>query len=330
MVRVAINGFGRMGRIFFRQAYQDKEIQIVAINSNVPDPHKAAYLLQHDSVYGRFKNQVTYDEKDLYVDGKTYPYSNSGDPSTLAWKEHKVDVVLEATGAFRDVDKAKKHIEIGAKKVLITAPGKGEMPTIVWGINEKIYDRAKHNIISAASCTTNCLVPVAYVLQKEFGIRRGFMTTVHAYTGSQNLVDGSNKDMIEGRAAAINVVPTSTGAATAVGLVMPELKGKLDGMAFRVPTPTGSVVDLVAELDKDITKEKLNETFKHYAQGSLKNILAVSDWPLVSSDCVGDFHSSIVDLSSTMVLQKNLVKVVAFYDNEWGYVARLVDLIKYL
>ncbi|MBI3660431.1 type I glyceraldehyde-3-phosphate dehydrogenase [Candidatus Acetothermia bacterium] len=330
MVRVAINGFGRMGRIFFRQAYKDPQIQIVALNSNVPDPHKAAYLLQHDSIYGRFPGHVTYDENNLFIDGQPFPYTNLPDPTTLPWKKHNVDVVLEATGAFRDLDKAKQHLTAGTKKILITAPSWSEMPTIVFGINEKIYDRAKHNVVSAASCTTNCLVPVAYVLHKEFGIRKGFMTTVHSYTASQNLVDGSNKDMIEGRAAAINVVPTSTGAAAAIGLVMPELKGKLDGMAFRVPTPTGSVVDLVAELEKEVTKEQLNETFRNYAKGPLKNIMAVSEWPLVSSDCVGDSHSSIVDLSSTMVLQKNLVKIIAFYDNEWGYVARLVDLIKYL
>ncbi len=330
MVRVAINGFGRMGRLFFRQAYQDPNIQIVAINSNVPQPEKAAYLLQYDSIYGRFKEQVGYHEQNLVVDGKTYPYSNFSDPALLPWKKHGAEVVLEGTGVLKDAEKAKKHLDAGAKKVLITAPGKGEMPTIVWGINEKIYDRARHPIVSAASCTTNCLVPVAYVLHKEFGIRKGFMTTVHAYTASQNLVDGSNKDIIEGRAAAINIVPTSTGAASAIGLVMPELKGKLDGMAFRVPTPTGSVVDLVAELDKDVTKEQLNETFRNYAKGSLKNILAVSEWPLASSDCIGDSHSAVVDASSTMVLQKNLAKVVAFYDNEWGYVARLVDLIKHL
>jgi glyceraldehyde 3-phosphate dehydrogenase len=330
MVRVAINGFGRMGRLFFRQTHKNPEIQVVAINSNVPESHKAAYLLQHDSVYGRFAGQVSYDEKNLFVDGKAFSYTNSGDISVLSWKKHNVDVVLEATGAFRDLEKAKKHLEVGAKKVLITAPAKGEIPAIVWGINEKIYDPLKHHVVSAASCTTNCLVPVAYVLQREFGIRRGFMATVHAYTASQNLVDGSNKDMVEGRAAAINVVPTSTGAAMAIGLVMPELRGKLDGMAFRVPAPTGSVVDLVAELEKEVTKEALNEAFRNYARGSLKNILSISDWPLVSSDCVGDSHSSIVDLSSTMVLQKNFVKVVAFYDNEWGYVARLVDLIKHL
>lgn len=330
MIRVALNGFGRTARACFRLALQDPQLEIVAINVRSQTPEQAAYLCKYDSVYGRFDGTVGFGEDFISVDDKKIRLLQIADPAQLPWRELKVDVAVEATGLFRDAAKAGKHLQAGAKKVLITALAKGDIPTIVWGVNEKIYDRAKHAIVSAASCTTNCLVPLAYVLQREFGIKKGSMTTVHAYTASQNLVDGSNKEMVEGRAAAINIIPTTTGAASAIGLVIPELNGKLDGMAFRVPVATGSVTDLVAELEKSVTVEQINETFKRYAMGSMKQILGVSAWPLVSSDCVGDPRSAIVDLTSTKVIEKDLVKVVAFYDNEWGYSARLIDLAKYL
>lgn len=330
MIRVALNGFGRTARTFFRIAQKDPQIEIVAINVRSQTPEQAAYLCKYDSVYGRFDGTVHFGEDFISVNGKNIRLLQIEDPAKLPWRELKVDVVLEATGVFRDAQKAGKHLQAGAKRVLITAPAKGDLPTIVWRVNEKIYDRARHTIVSAASCTTNCLAPIAYILHKEFGIKRGLMTTVHAYTASQNLVDGSNKDMVEGRAAAINIIPTTTGAASAIGVVIPELNGKLDGMAFRVPVATGSVTDLVAELEKSVTVEQINETFKRYANGPMKEILGVSEWPLVSSDCIGDPRSAIVDLSSTKVIEKSLVKVVAFYDNEWGYSARLADLVKYL
>ncbi len=330
MIRVALNGFGRTARTFFRIAQKDPQIEIVAINVRSQTPEQAAYLCKYDSVYGRFDGTVNFGEDFISVNGKNIRLLQIEDPAKLPWRELKVDVVLEATGVFRDAQKAGKHLQAGAKRVLITAPAKGDLPTIVWRVNEKIYDRARHTIVSAASCTTNCLAPIAYILHKEFGIKRGLMTTVHAYTASQNVVDGSNKDMVEGRAAAINIIPTTTGAASAIGVVIPELNGKLDGMAFRVPVATGSVTDLVAELEKSVTVEQINETFKRYANGPMKEILGVSEWPLVSSDCIGDPRSAIVDLSSTKVIEKSLVKVVAFYDNEWGYSARLADLVKYL
>jgi glyceraldehyde 3-phosphate dehydrogenase len=311
-------------------AQKDHQIEVVAINVRSQTPQQAAYLCKYDSVYGRFDGTVDFGEDCIAVNGKKIRLFQIEDPAKLSWGGLKVDVVVEATGVFRDAQKAGKHLQAGARRVLITAPAKGEIPTIVWGVNEKIYDKTKHALVSAASCTTNCLAPVAYILHKEFGIKKGLMTTVHAYTGSQNLVDGSNKDMVEGRAAAINIIPTTTGAASAIGLVIPELNGKLDGMAFRVPVATGSVTDLVAELEKAVTVEQINETFKRYANGSMKAILGVSEWPLVSSDCVGDSRSAIVDLTSTKVIEKNMAKVVAFYDNEWGYSARLVDLVKYL
>lgn len=330
MIRVALNGFGRTARTFFRIAQKDPQIEIVAINVRSQTPEQAAYLCKYDSVYGRFDGTVNFGEDFISVNGKNIRLLQIEDPAKLPWRELQVDVVLEATGVFRDAQKAGKHLQAGAKRVLITAPAKGDLPTIVWRVNEKIYDRARHTIVSAASCTTNCLAPIAYILHKEFGIKKGLMTTVHAYTASQNLVDGSNKDMVEGRAAAINIIPTTTGAASAIGVVIPELNGKLDGMAFRVPVATGSVTDLVAELEKSVTVEQINETFKRYANGPMKEILGVSEWPLVSSDCIGDPRSAIVDLSSTKVIEKSLVKVVAFYDNEWGYSARLADLVKYL
>ncbi len=330
MIHVALNGFGRTARTFFRIAQKDPQIEIVAINVRSQTPEQAAYLCKYDSVYGRFDGSVSFGEDSIAVNGKKIQLLQLEDPAQLPWRGLQVDVAVEATGAFRDAHKAAKHLQAGAKRVLITAPAKGDIPTIVWGVNERIYDKSKHAIVSAASCTTNCLAPVAYILHQEFGIKKGLMTTVHAYTGSQNLVDGSNEDIVEGRAAAINIIPTTTGAASAIGLVIPELNGRLDGMAFRVPVATGSVTDLVAELEKPVTVEQINETFTRYANGPMKHILAVSPWPLVSSDCVGDPRSAIVDLSSTKVLAPSLVKVVAFYDNEWGYSARLVDLVKYL
>ncbi len=330
MVRVAINGFGRIGRLFYRAAHCDNNIEIVAINDVKLDPKSAAYLLKYDSVYGRFPGEVSFNKQALCVDGAEHLLFKEPDPTKLPWEKLKVDVVVESTGVFTQAEKAALHLKAGARKVLITAPAKGDVPTIVWGVNERVYNKNKHDIVSAASCTTNCLAPVAYILHKEFGIEKGLMTTAHAYTMSQNLVDGANKEMIEGRAAAINIVPTSTGAAVAVTKVLPELEGRLHGIALRVPTSTGSVTDLVALLKTTVTVERLNEAFKRYANGSMKKILSVSEWPLVSSDCIGDPHSAIVDLSSTYVIGGNLVKVIAFYDNEFGYANRLADLVKYL
>lgn len=330
MVRIAFNGFGRTARAALRVALKDPQIEIVALNVRSQSPKQAAYLCKYDSVYGRLDSDVGFGEDFVAVAGKKIRYFNITDPAQLPWKDLKIDLVIEATGVLRSREKAKAHLQAGAKKVLITAPAKGDVPTIVWGVNEKIYDGSKDSIVSAASCTTNCLAPVAYVLHQEFGIVKGLMTTVHAYTASQNLVDGSNEELAGGRAAALNIVPTTTGAASAIGLVIPELNGKLDGMAFRVPIATGSVLDLVVELRQDVTTAQIGERFKRYAEGPMKQILGVSAWPLVSSDCVGDPRSAIVDLGSTKVIAQRLAKVVAFYDNEWGYSARLIDLAKYL
>lgn len=330
MVRIAINGFGRIGRLFYRAAHGDKNIEIMAINDVKLDPKSAAYLLKYDSVYGRFPGEVSFNEQALCVDGAEQLMLKETDPAKLPWEKLKIDVVVESSGVFTQAEKAALHLKAGARKVLISAPAKGDVPTIVWGVNEHVYNKNKHHIVSAASCTTNCLAPLAYILHKEFGIEKGLMTTAHAYTASQSLVDSANKEMIEGRAAAVNIVPTSTGAAVAVTKVLPELEGRLHGIALRVPTSTGSVTDLVALLKTTVTVAQLNETFKRYANGPMKQILSVSGWPLVSSDCIGDSHSAIIDLSSTYVIGGNLVKVLAFYDNEFGYANRLVDLVKYL
>jgi glyceraldehyde 3-phosphate dehydrogenase len=331
MKRVAINGFGRIGRAFFRIAASKGDLEVVAINDVALKSDQAAYLLQYDSVYRRFESEVGYDDKSLIIGDKRISLLAERDPAALPWKESEIDVVIESTGIFRTAEKAGMHLEAGAKKVIISAPAKGAVPTFVFGVNHEKYDAERDNIISAASCTTNCLSPIAKILNDEFGIEKALMTTVHAYTADQRLVDtGHPEEWARGRGAAQNIVPTTTGAAVAVALVLPELKGKLDGMALRVPTATGSVTDLSAVLEKSVTVEEVNDALRKYASGSMQSILKVSEVPLVSSDCVGDPSSAIVNLPSTSVLADNFVKVLAYYDNEWGYTNRLVDLTSYV
>lgn len=333
MKRVAINGFGRIGRAFMRIAHGNPDLEVVAVNDVALKADLAAYLLLYDSIYGRFPGeQVSHTEKGLKVAGREIPLLAERDPAALPWKDMGIDVVIESTGVFRTAEKAGLHLQAGAKKVIISAPAKGSsVPTFVYGVNHDKYDKERDNVISAASCTTNCLAPVAKILLDEFGIEKGWMTTVHAYTADQRLVDmGHPEEWARGRGAAQNIVPTTTGAATAVGLVLPELKGRLDGIALRVPTPTGSVTDLNVLLQKTVTKEEINDTFRKYAENGMKPILKVSEVPLVSSDCVGDPHSSIINLGSTNVLDGNFLKVLSYYDNEWGYSNRLVDLTLYI
>ncbi len=332
MKRVAINGFGRIGRAFLRVAYSNPDLEIVAINDVALKPDLAAYLLQYDSVYGRFPTEVGHDEKGFLIGDKGIDLLAERDPAALPWKQKEIDVVIESTGVFRTAEKAGLHLQAGAKKVIISAPAKGSsVPTFVYGVNHETYAPERDNVISAASCTTNCLTPIAKILHSEFGIQKALMTTIHAYTADQRLVDmGHPEEWARGRSAAQNIVPTTTGAATAVALVLPELKGRLDGMALRVPTPTGSVTDLNAVLEKSVTVDEVNDAFRHYAANGMRQILKVSEAPLVSSDCIGDPHSAIVNLKSTSVLDQNFVKVLAYYDNEWGYTNRLVDLASYI
>ena len=324
--RVAINGFGRIGRNILRAAKKHgADLDFVAVN-DLTDAGTLAHLLRYDSVHGRYPGTVEVGGNGLIVDGDEIRVTSEKDPAALPWKELGVDIVFESTGIFTAADKAKKHLEAGAKKVIITAPAKGEDITVVMGVNHEKYDAGKHHIISNASCTTNCLAPVVKVLLDSFGFRRGVMTTVHAYTNDQNILDLPHKDLRRARAAGMSIIPTTTGAAKATGLVLPEVKGRIDGMAMRVPTPDVSVVDLTAELEKDVTVESLNQAFRDAAKGGLKGILEVSDEPLVSVDYVGHPASSIVDSASTFVIEGSLVKVLSWYDNEWGYSCRCVDL----
>ncbi len=325
-IRVAINGFGRIGRNFFRAAFDDEKIEIVAIN-DITDAVTLAHLLKYDSVHGKYGKEVKAEGDSIVVDGKQIKVLSEKDPANLPWKELEVDVVIESTGLFRDREKASKHLDAGAKWVVISAPAKNPDITVVIGVNHQQLDPQKHKIISNASCTTNCLAPVAKVLHERFGIVKGFMTTVHAYTNDQRILDLPHKDLRRARAAAVSIIPTTTGAAVAVGEVLPELKGKLDGMAMRVPTANVSVVDLVAELEKSTTVEEVNNALKEAAEGELKGILGYCEEPLVSIDYNGDPRSSIVDALSTKVIG-NLVNVVSWYDNEWGYSCRLRDLVK--
>ncbi|MGI5851450.1 MAG: ArsJ-associated glyceraldehyde-3-phosphate dehydrogenase [Clostridiales bacterium] len=330
-VKVAINGFGRIGRNAFKVAldkYAD-EIEFVAIN-DLTDPATLAHLLQFDSCFGRFEADVEVKEDALVVNGKEVKIFAERDPANLPWKELGVDVVMECTGIFRSKETAGKHIEAGAKKVIISAPAKNEDITIVMGVNEDKYDPANHHIISNASCTTNCLAPFAKVLNDKFGIKKGLMTTVHSYTNDQRILDLPHSDLRRARAAAESIIPTTTGAAAAVALVLPELKGKLNGFAMRVPTPTVSVVDLVVELEKSTTAEEINAAMKEASEGPMKGILGYEERPLVSVDYKKDERSSIVDALSTMVIDGNMAKVVSWYDNEWGYSTRIVDLVNYI
>ncbi len=328
-VKVGINGFGRIGRNFLRTCDKTKGIDIVAIN-DLTDSKTLGHLLKYDSVHGIFDADVKATDNSIIVGGKEIKILAKTDPGTLPWKELGADVVLEATGRFTDRAGATKHLEAGAKWVIISAPAKEPDVTVCMGVNEETLDPKKHRIISNASCTTNCLAPVAKVLNDRFGIVKGLMTTIHSYTNDQRILDLPHKDLRRARAAAVNMIPTTTGAAKAVGLVLPELKGKLDGMAIRVPTPNVSVVDLVAELAKDATAEEVNSALKKAAEGAMKGILEYSDEPLVSSDLNGNDHSSIVDSFLTKVIEGRMVKVISWYDNEWGYSSRIRDLILYL
>ncbi|HET8795536.1 MAG TPA: type I glyceraldehyde-3-phosphate dehydrogenase [Arthrobacter sp.] len=324
--RVGINGFGRIGRNYFRAALeQGADIEIVAVN-DLTSPEALAHLLKYDSVTGRLKASIEVKDGDLVVGGKTIKVLAEKDPANLPWKDLGVDIVVESTGFFTKAGDARKHMDAGAKKVLISAPASDEDLTVVLGVNDDQYDSEKHHIVSNASCTTNCLGPLAKVLNDSFGIQRGLMTTVHAYTADQNLQDGPHKDMRRARAAAVNLVPTSTGAAKAIGLVLPELKGKLDGYAIRVPIPTGSVTDLTVTLDREVSEEEVNAAYKAAADnGALKGYLSYTEDPLVSSDITTDPASCIFDSGLTKVIGDQ-VKVVGWYDNEWGYSNRLVDL----
>jgi glyceraldehyde 3-phosphate dehydrogenase len=329
MVKIAINGFGRIGRLVFRAAWGQPGVEIVAVN-DMADAKVNAHLLKYDSVHGTWDKEISAGEDEMIVDGKKIIVCKEKDPAALPWGKLGIDVVVESTGLFTDATKAVAHIHAGAKKVVLTAPGKNEDLTVVMGVNEEAYDPAKHNIISNASCTTNCLAPVAKVLDAEFGIKRGLMTTVHSFTNDQRILDREHKDLRRARTASSSMIPTTTGAAKAVSLVLPQLKGKLNGFAIRVPTPNVSLVDLVVELNKDVTAEEVNAALKKAAEGSLKGILAYSEEPLVSIDYNHCQNSSTVDALSTMVIENNLVKVIAWYDNEWGYSNRVVDLVKYI
>lgn len=328
-LRVAINGFGRIGRNFLRTSLGYKEIEVVAIN-DLTDAKTLAHLLKYDSVHGIFRADVESGNGSITVDGREIKGFAVTEPEKLPWKDLGIDAVVESTGRFVDKPSATKHLDAGAKWVIISAPAKEPDATICMGVNEEILDPAKHKIISNASCTTNCLAPVAKVIHNEFGITRGLMTTIHSYTNDQRILDLPHKDLRRARAAALNMIPTTTGAAKAVGIVLPELKGKLNGMAMRVPTPNVSVVDLVAELGKDVTAEEVNTALKKAAEGPMKGILQYSEESLVSSDFNGNPHSSIVDASLTMVLDGKMAKILAWYDNEWGYSTRLRDLILYI
>jgi len=330
-VRVGINGFGRIGRLTLRAILEKypNDIEVVALNDLV-DAQTNAHLFKWDSNYGPFNGEVGFEEKDIVVNGKKIVVYAEKDPANIPWAEQDVQIVIESTGIFTDATKAKAHVHDSVKKVIITAPAKNEDVTIVLGVNENMYDPSSHVIISNASCTTNCLAPVAKVIQDKFGIAKGFMTTVHAYTNDQRIQDQAHKDLRRARAAALSIIPTTTGAAKAISLVIPELKGKMHGIALRVPTSTVSLVDLVMDLEKNATEQEINDALKEAANGPMKGILGVCDEPLVSVDFKGNELSSIVDSASTMVLGGNMAKVLSWYDNEWGYSCRVADLIDYI
>jgi glyceraldehyde 3-phosphate dehydrogenase len=329
-VRVGINGFGRIGRQSLKALIERApDVEVVAVNDLVDVPMNAL-LFKHDSTYGAYPGEVSHTDDSIVVDGRSIKVLQIADPSQLPWRDLGVDIVIESTGRFTDADKARAHVEAGAKKVIISAPAKKEDITIVLGVNEGAYDPDRHVVISNASCTTNCLAPAAKVVHDKFTIRRGLMNTIHSYTNDQRILDVVHKDPRRARAAGLNIIPTTTGAAKALALVIPDLKGKFDGFSLRVPTPTVSVVDFTAELERETTLEELNQAFRDAAAGPLKGILGASDEPLVSSDYRGDPRSSIVDLPSNMVLGGNFVKVIAWYDNEWGYSCRVADLVRFV
>lgn len=327
--KIAINGFGRIGRMVFRKAILDDALDIVAVNASYP-AETLAHLLKYDTTHGKFHADIQAEDGALIVNGKKVILLSNRNPGELPWKELKIDIVIEATGKFNAREKAALHLEAGAKKVILTAPGKNEDVTIVMGVNEEVLDLSKHDIISNASCTTNCLAPVVKVLDEKFGIVNGLMTTVHAYTNDQNNIDNPHKDLRRARACAQSIIPTSTGAAKALSLVFPQMKGKLHGMALRVPTTNVSLVDLVVDLKQEVTAVEINHAFYEAASNNLNSILDITDEPLVSIDFTTNEHSAIIDGLSTMVIGENKVKILAWYDNEWGYSCRVVDLTKYV
>ena len=329
--KIGINGFGRIGRLTFRtiNQYQKDKLEVVAVN-DLTDAETNAHLLKWDSTYGPYSGKVEASEDTIIVDGKKVKVLSERDPGSIPWRDYGVDIVIESTGLFTDAAKAAAHLQGGAKKVIISAPAKNEDATIVLGVNEDMYDPAKHKVISNASCTTNGIAPVVKVLHDNFGVNKGLMTTIHAYTNDQRILDVFHKDLRRARAAAINIIPTTTGAATAVTIVIPELKGRLHGLAFRIPVATVSVIDFVADLKKEVTVEQVNQAFQTAAEGPLAGILEYCQEPLVSMDFKGNPASSIVDALSTMVIGGNMVKVLAWYDNEWGYSCRLSDLAAYI
>jgi len=329
-VKIGVNGFGRIGRLVFRAAISKKikGLEFVAVN-DLTSSKMLAHLLKYDSNFGTLDNDIKAKDDAIVIDGKEVKVLAEKDPSKLPWKDLGVEVVIESTGRFTEVEKAKAHLQAGAKKVIISAPAKGECPTFVMGVNEDSYDPKNHSVMSNASCTTNCLAPVAKVLLDEFGIQKGLMTTIHAYTNDQNTLDFQHKDFRRARAAALSMIPTTTGAAKAIGLVIPQLKGRMDGLAIRVPTPDVSLVDLSVNVDKEASVDQVNAALKKAAQGKLKGILEACDEPLVSRDFLGNPASSIVDLLSTKTLG-NMIKVLSWYDNEWGYSCRVIDLIEYI
>ena len=330
MGKVAINGFGRIGRLTLRAALEEgTDLDFVAVNDLV-DAKTLAHLFKYDSIHGIYQGEVTAKEKSIIVDGKELRVCSERDPANLPWKEMGVDIVVESTGFFRKKEDAASHLKAGAKKVIISAPAKGEMPTIVMGVNEETYNPSTDDIVSNASCTTNCLAPMVKVLMDNFGIKRALMTTIHSYTSDQVLQDGPHKDLRRARAAALSMIPTTTGAAIAVGKVIPQLNGKINGLAIRVPTPDVSLIDLVAELEKEVTVDEIKSAFKKASQGNLKGILKFCEEPLVSHDFTTDPASAIVDADSTYVVEGKMVKVLGWYDNEWGYSCRIVDLAEYI
>ncbi len=329
--RIGINGFGRIGRQVLKATLErhPEDLEVVAVN-DLTDPETNAHLLKYDSTYGRFPGKVEALENGLAIDGKEVKVVAERDPARIPWGDHGVDIVVESTGIFTDATKAAGHLEGGAKKVIISAPAKSEDLTVVLGVNDDTYDPGTHRIVSNASCTTNCIAPVAKVLHDRFNVRKGLMSTIHSYTNDQKILDQVHDDLRRSRAAAANIVPTSTGAARAVGLALPELNGRIHGLAYRVPTTTVSIVDFTAEIDGDVTAEEVNDAFREAAATSMQGILDVSDEPLVSSDFRGDPHSAILDSLSTIVIGGNMVKVLAWYDNEWGYSCRVSDLAQFM
>ena len=335
IANIAINGFGRIGRCFLRAAMSDKQFSkianIVAIN-DLTDAKTLAHLFRYDSTFGKYEGRVEAKDNEIVVDEQSIKVISEKDPLKLPWKDLKIDIVIESTGKFNDAKEARKHITAGAKKVLISAPAKNPDATVLIGINDTLYDNTKHEVISMASCTTNCLAPLLKTMNDKFGIERGYMTTCHAYTNDQRILDQPHKDLRRARAAMMSIIPTSTGAAKAIGTVIPELNGKMDGIALRVPVSNGSIVDVVLTLQKEVTREEVNQALKDSSETELKGIMAYTEEPLVSSDIIGESSSSIVDGLNTMVLgtKNKLVKVMSWYDNEWSFACRLIDLVKFI